>query len=859
MNSLLQDLRYCLRMLARTPVFTLTAIAVLALGIGANTAIFSLVDELLWSPRPFERPDEIVQLYSQDKLSPRDFRLFSYPAYRDIAAQDTVFSGVLAHNLAMVGVGEGESSRRTMSSVVSSNYFSVLGVRLVRGRAFTAAEEKPSSNAQVVIASYAYWKRTGFDPALLGTTIRINERPFTVVGITPERFSGPMMLFGPELYFPLGAYDLISNDLFKVSATRTLERRDGHALFLIARLKPGVSLAAAQPALQTIAANLERAFPVEQKNQTFLAGPVPRLSLSVSPNSRKSLDVLATLLLAVSATVLLIACLNLANLLLARGHARRKEIAIRLALGGGGRRLVRQLLTEGAVLAVIGGAVGLLLATWGTGLLVASIGRRLPVAVYFHGATNPAIFGATLGFCALAMLLFALGPALRLIRASSIDDLKANAGDDAPSRRRRRWMPRHPLVVAQLALSIALLIAAGLFVRGAINADHVDTGFNVEHALVAEVDASLAGYDKPQALQAYRAINDRIAALPGVRASAVSSLVPFGMTSITRDVRRAGIVVAPGEHPATAAQGRGFTARWNSVGADYFAAAGLPLIRGRAFTPAECDAAGAPPVAIIDATLARELFPDSDPVGQRIQFGPGVLPSESNASDATRQRQAAGMEIVGIAAPTRWRLFDDVDTGGVFVPFAQDFQANAFFQVATAAASADAAAAMVESVRGAIRAVAPAVPLFSVRTFSQHLETSVDLWMVRTGATLFGLFGGAALLLATIGIYGVKSYAVSRRTREIGIRVALGAEPSRVRWMILREGLITTAAGLATGFLLGLALARACAGMLYNVSAHDPVTLAAAPLILAAAAIAACWLPARRATRVSPMTALRTE
>ena len=847
MSSFLQDLRHSTRLLLRAPGFTLAAVAVLALGIGANTAIFSLVHELLWSPRPYADAGQVVQLYSQDVKNPGAFRLFSYPTYEDIAKQNTVFTGVLAHNLSMVGVGEGDTSRRTMSAVVSSNYFSVLGVPLREGRLFLPEEEKPGSNLAVVIASHLYWKKTGSDPALVGKIIRVNERPFTVVGITPENFTGTMMLFGPELYFPLGCFDLLANDVGG-TAKRTLEKRDGNQLFLLGRLKPGVSPEAAAPALRALATSLEETFPVEQKDQTIITGPLPRLSTNTNPSSDNQLTMLGSLLLGMAAIVLLIACLNLANMLLARRASRRKEIAIRLALGGGRGRIVRQLLTEGFLLALIGGAAGVLLAVWSAGLLTNSLSRLMPVAMFFRGAGNPAIFAAAFGFCTLATLFFALGPALKLTRSDVIGDLKVQSGEDPVTRRRRRW-PRHPLVVAQIALSLGLLSAAGLFVRGALKAGNLDTGYHAENTVMIEVDASLGGFDEVRSLPLYQQIGDRLAALPGVEAASLSTVVPFGSISMELSVRRAGIAVAPDARPATAAEGRGFHGHWSSVGPDYLKAMGLPLLRGREFSAAEASVAGAPRVVIINEALAARLFPDGEALGERIQFsdrepGPGGT--------------AQPMEIVGIVPNTRWDLSAQVD-GTIFVPFAQGFRSNAFFHVRRAAGNTGADPAFVETVRHTLRSVAPSLPLFSVKTFPQHLDSSVQLWMVRTGATLFGIFGALALLLAVVGIYGVKAYAVSRRTREIGIRMALGARPGTVQRMILREGLAMTATGVALGLALGVGVGHACAGLLYDVSALDPVTFTVAPLLLSVAALAACWLPARRATRISPLTALRTE
>lgn len=437
---------------------------------------------------------------------------------------------------------------------------------------------------------------------------------------------------------------------------------------------------------------------------------------------------------------------------------------------------------------------------------------------------------------------------MKLTRIDVIGDLKQQSGE-APVAQRRRWWPRHPLVVAQIALSLGLLSAAGLFVRGAIKAGNVDTGFNAENTVLAEVDASLAGYDQARSLPLYHAINDRLAALPGVQASSISSIVPFGTISMEHNVRRAGIAVAPDAHPATAAEGLSVSARWTSVGADYFTAMSLPLLRGRPFHAAEADIAGAPSVAIIDDVLAKKLFPDGDPLGERVQWADRESPSGPDAKT---------VEIVGIVPATRWNLFKE-PKGAIYVPFAQGFHSNAFFHIRTAAPLPAGDHAFFELIRREIREVAPALPLFSVKTFPQHLDTSVQLWIVRTGATLFGIFGAIALLLAVVGIYGVKAYAVSRRTREIGIRMALGAQPGTVQRMILREGVAMTATGVALGLALGLAVGQACASLLYDVSAVDPLTFVLAPLVLATAALAACWWPARRATRISPMTALRAE
>jgi predicted permease len=864
-----KDLRFALRILAKSPGFTVAAVLTLSLGIGANTAIFSVIYDVVFSPRPFPDEAQVVQFYTQDKKHPSDFRAFSYPTYTDVREQSAVraaFSGVLAHNMAMVSFGEGETSRRAFVDVVSSNYFRTLEVPLAQGRGFLPEEEKPGSVAPVVIASYLYWKNTGFDPKLVGKTIRINERPFTVVGITPEHFSGTAMIFGPELYFPLGDYDLLTND-FEAQAKRSLERRDAYDLYVVGRLRPGVTAAAAGAALQIVAANLERALPVEQKDQSLIIRPLPRTRTSTYPADESDLTVLGLMLFSLAVIVLFIACLNLANLLLARGLARRKEIGIRLALGGGRSRIIRQLLTEGLVLSLAGGVGGFLIGLLSSDLLAASLRAHMPVALFLRGGADPAVFVATFGFCALATLFFALGPALKLTRPDLITDLKEQAGEDS-SPRRHRWLPRNPLVVAQIALSLCLITAAGLFIRGALKAGGVRTGFNADSTILIEADASLGGYDQTRSLQLYRAACDRLAALPGVQAASIASTVPFGLFTLNRPVQRAGAKPAPDTHPTTAAEGLAFNVRWSSVGADYFATMGLPLLRGRSFTRIEAETLGAPPVAIVDEVLAKKLWPEGDALGQHIQWAergtptaPGGGSGTMGVSDdiARRAQDPQSLEIVGIVPATRWEMFQSGVGGQIYVPFAQDFRSGVFFLARPAPSPSGADAALLDLIRRQVRAVTPGVPVFTMKTFRQHFEGNMQLWIVRAGAAMVSLFGGLALLLAVVGVYGVMAYAVVRRTREIGIRTALGAEPGAVLRMILREGLTMTLGGAALGFLLALGIGRVFSGMLYQVSPLDPVTFTLAPVMLMATALLACLLPARRAAKLDPLVALRNE
>ena len=486
LEGLARDLRLAFRTLAKSPGFTAVAVITLALGIGANTAIFNIVRELVFSPRPYPHEEQVVQFYSQDKKHPEKYRSFSYLTYVDIredSAVGTAFSGVLAHNTITVGLGEGEGARRAFGAAVSSNYFRTLEAPLAQGRGFLPEEERPGSAVPVVIASYPYWKKTGFDPQLVGKTIRVNERPFTVVGITPEHFTGTMMLFGPELYFPLGDYDLLTNGP-QAEAKRSLEKRDFHGLYIVGRVKPGVTTAAAGAVLQNVATNLEKALPVEQKDQTFISAPC-RARAPALPFRRARSDGGRHNAVRLGRNRVVHCLPQSRERAACWGLARRKEIAIRLALGGSRGRIMRQLLTEGLVLSLAGGAGGFLIGLLSSDLSAASMSAHMPVTISLRGGTDPAVFVATLGFCALATLFFALGPAFKLTRAGVLADLKGQAGEDSVSRR-RRWFPRNPLVIGQVALSLGLLTTAGLFIHGAFKAGSVEIGFNADPTILIE-------------------------------------------------------------------------------------------------------------------------------------------------------------------------------------------------------------------------------------------------------------------------------------------------------------------------------------------------------------------------------------
>ncbi|HEY2138579.1 MAG TPA: ABC transporter permease, partial [Chthoniobacterales bacterium] len=814
---MIQDFKFALRQLFKAPGFTFTAVTVLALGIGANTAVFSLVHTMFFAPPPYAKAQEVLQIFSQDKKNPKTYRAFSYPTYTDIRAQNTAFADVMAYNLAILGLGQKGDTRRTFGAICSSNYFSVLGVPLARGRTFLPEEETVGRNAPVAIVSYGYWQKHNLDPAVLGSELLVNGRPFTIVGIAPRGFTGTLQIFSVEVWLPLSNYDRIAND-FEQENKSAFGDRAGQQLILVGRLKPGMTAANAKPALEGLASNFEKAFPVEQKDQTFITTAVSRFSVSTQPSGNGGLASIAPMLLGMAIVVLLVACLNLANMLLARGTARRKEIAIRLALGGSRFRIVRQLLTEGFVLALLGGAFGLVLGLWSSDLLVASLGKMLPLDIVWLAGPNFSILAATFAFCVVGTLCFALGPAVKLSKSAVVADLKEQAGEDVV-RKRWKFLPRNPLVVAQIAFSLALLTAAALFIRGAGKAASVDTGLAPGASFLVETDASLAGYDQKRAQDLYRSLEERLVSLPAVEHVSVSATVPFGMISLNRNVQRAGLKPAPDAKPATAADGLAFSAAWNSVGADYFSTVGLRVVRGRVFNQAEATQPGGPMVAIVDEVLAKKLWPEGDALGQRIQYASDKAPRAKTESqnvgmsgDLSGETGKETIEIVGIVPTTKQELFSKDPPGQIYVPFAHAFQSNVSFIVRFRSLPAGTEANTADLLRRTVREVDPALPILSLKTFAQHLDSNFQLWVVRAGAAMFSVFGLLALGLAVVGLYGVKAYSVARRTREIGIRMALGAQPGMVLRMIMREGSIMLASGIFLGLLLAAGTGKILSG-----------------------------------------------
>ena len=844
MGTLLRDLRYGIRTLASRPGFSATAVIVLALGIGANTAIFSLVNAFLLKPLLIRNPEELVGCYSRSIHKPDDYRAFSYPNYVDLRDGNAVFSSLMAHNMALVGISEGETTRRAFADLVSANYFSTFGIPLFRGRTFTTAEERPGSGIPVVIVSYRYWKKMGSDPDLVGKTLRVNSRILTVVGITAEGFSGTTALISSELYMPLGLHDAMTNDF--EGTGRQLAARDNHALILVGRLRHGVTEKAADAQLAAVASGLEKAYPGENKDQTFIVRPLSRMSISTNPTTDSELLVPAVLLLSMASVVLLIASLNVANMMLARGAARRKEIAIRVALGGARRRILQQLCTEGLLLALAGAAAGLVVAYWSTNALVQSLARLAPLDLVYNGGPDLRVLGATMGFCLLSTLLFALAPAWNLSRPNVSSGLKDGEHEDVASGKRRRlFSRRNVLVMSQVSLSLVLLTAAGLFIRSAQRAANVQPGFRLDNGALVEVDASLAGYDEAHGRRLYRALVERLGSIPGVESASLAGTVPFGMMSLGRSIQRAS--EAPPTPTDPAGKGTVVFTRFNIAGQDYFKTLGIPLLRGRYFAAAETGDDVKSRVVILDKAAASKLWPHEDAVGKHVRM---ILANGTKTQDA---------EVVGVVGIVQDRIFEGEPAPELYVPFGQEYQANMNIHLKLAARGDDSEARLLGAIRKEIRSVDSHLPVLALKTFRQHLDSSFDLWVVRTGARMFGIFGGVALLLAMVGLYGVRAYTVARRTREIGIRMALGANAGDTLRAILREGLIVTSVGAGVGLVLSLAVGKVLSSFLYQVSGTDPVVFTISAVMLAAISLLACYLPARRAARVDPMVALRYE
>ena len=827
MSHISADFRHSVRLLARAKGFSAVAVLILGLGIGANTAVFSVVNTLVLQPRP-GRIETLVSVFSRDRERANSFRDFSYPLYLDLRGRRDVFDGLLAHTFSLVGIGDGEAMKRAFVEVVSANYFSTLGVRLAAGREFTADEERPGTNAPVAIASYGAWQQRGYDPSFVGSTVRVNGADFTIVGVAPRDFAGTMTMVAPQWWFPLGSYDSIMNEMFRQAATG-LGDRANHALNLSGSLRPGMTREAAAKALDAVGAQLGAEHPATDRNRSFVLSAVPRLGVSSSPQSNEAatLDLAAALLTLMAALVLVVACLNLANLLLARGAARQREIAIRQALGSGRARIVQRLLVEGFTLSLAGAALGVLLSWWSTRALGAWLSTVLPLGVELVVEPSPRMLVAAVALAVFSTTVFALGPAWRLSRPAVASDLKSESGQVA-----RRLRSGAFLVGAQLAVSLALVVVGGLFMRGAIKAAGATPGFALERQLVVGLDPSLSGYAETRTRESYRAVLERIRAVPGVERASLASMVPYGEFSEGNPVSLPN---------GTEEVGANFTI----ISSDYFETLGLPILRGRAFSSADDERSAEVPPALINERLARRLFGTVDPIGRPVVVRRGP------------DRNAETFLIAGVVPSVKHDIYDLDPPPHLYTTYGSRYRAAMWLHV-TAARGQD-EAALLATIQRELRQLDSRLPVLSARTMTTQRDVSLTHWAARATAVMFSTFGALALLLAAIGVYGLRAYDVARRTREIGIRIALGATTGNVAALVLRDGLWTTGAGLIAGFLLALGLGQVVSGLLYEVSPFDPLTMAVAAAALSGATLLATYFPARRATRIAPLEALRTE
>src|SRR5438128_5078254 len=847
---MIQDFKFAFRQLLKSPGFTSVAVMTLALAIGVNSAIFALINSVVLHPMVPLRSQGVVNVFNCRQNANHDYRQFSYNEYRELRENSAdVFVDLAALEFAVAGIGRDHEMRRSFALLTSENYFSLMGVQPFRGRFYNAEECRPNANIAVIVASYGFWKRQGARNDFVGSTLQINGQPYNVIGISPEGFSGASALIAPDIWVPLGIRAQLGSAFGDSETMHDLENPKNYALNLVGRMRPGLTIETAKLRLPVLSQrfNAMQAADSEFAREVQIQKP-SRFSLSTSPEDDGPITLIGTLLMAMAGAVLLIACLNLANMLLARGTARSKEIALRLALGASRWRIVRQLLAEGLLLAICGGVVGLILSIWCNNLLLHSLATLLNnvnFSFIVDLTPNFAVLAVTFVFCLLATMLFSLGPALKATKADLVNDLKQQVGEPARIGRFSRFFaPRHISVMAQIALSLMLLFAAGLFFRGAMKAAGLNPGFVAAGDLVTEMDFTLVKKEPADARREIFNIVRRARELPGVTAVGVATMLPYNNFTSTRRIMSTRTTLS--NDPKAADPGA--TALYTASTPGYFDAIGVRILRGRDFTQAECEDKDGRRVAIIDEEMAKKLFPNQDAIGQHVRYT--VPPKDGSPND---------LEVIGVVGTHRHDVQNDTPLARLFVPFAQGYSGDIVLHVRFNTLDRQAVAGMIPTMRSTLREIDPDMPILTIAPWVDLMERSVGLWIVKLGATLFGAFGANALLLAVVGVYGVKAYAVACRTREIGIRMALGAHRRDVFALLMRQGALQTALAVSVGLLLSLAAGRVLSQILYGVSPTDPFALITSSLMLAASALLACFLPARRATYVNPITALRTE
>jgi putative ABC transport system permease protein len=814
MQSLLQDLRYGARMLLKKPGFTLIAVITLALGIGANTAIFSVVNAVLLRPLPYAEPGRLVALWESNTQRPMSRNAISYPNFFDWRAQSQSFERMASYYTIPMDLTGIATPVNLRGATVSPDLFATLGVKPLLGRWFIAEEEKPGIRAAII--SHSLWQRQfGGDPNIVGRSLTLGGRPYNVVGVMPIGFQFPIEASPVEVWVTSS----VDGEKTDPKEPAQYENRGSQFLVAVGRLKPGVTIEQAQAEMNVIAGKLEKQYP--DFNTRSGVRLIPYHNDLVYDYSEA-----LWLILGAVGCVLLIACANVANLLLARATARYKEIAVRAALGASRRRVIRQLLTECLLLSLVGGLLGLLLAWWGTEALVKLIPEDMPRLAEIN--LDRWVFGFTLLISVVTGVVFGLAPALQASKIELTEAMKEGSRGAGGGRGRLR----SALVVAEIAIALVVLIGAGLLLQTFSRLQQVDLGFKTGNALTASVILPIARYPKNEQITAfYQALLERVKAMPGVEAASAIAPLPLSGDMFRISFEVEGRNIPKGELPSS---------HFRSISLDYFSAMNIPLLAGRAFT--ERDNASAPGVVIVNKTFANRHFPNENPIGKHIK--PGV----------SAEGEPVWREIVGVVKDVKHRqsLSRDYEPE-YYVPHAQ----IPFNGMSLILRTTNDARSLARSIQQEVQALDRDAPVYRIKTLDQYLGVAVA--QPKFNALLLSLFAGLALLLTAIGLYGVMAYAVIQRAQEIGIRIALGAQTGDVLKMVLRQGLKLTTLGLAIGLAAAYALTRYMQSLLFGVKATDPSTFAAIALLLIAVALMACWIPAKRATKVDPMVALRCE
>ena len=817
METLWQDLRYAIRTLGKTRGLTLVAIFSLALGIGANTTIFTFINGLLLRPPMVQDPAGLLEVWQHNSTRGRgigsDMQL-SFPEYEYYRDHNSVFSEMGAFTgespvMIWNRGGEGETLR---AALVSANFFSILGIQPGLGRGFLPDE----TAAPVVVLSHAVWEqRLGSDPAMVGKTLTLNGANYTVVGVAPAAFTGLVIGFSPDVWTPMGMHRAVSPGL-------DLNERRMHWLLGIGRLKPGVAPRQATADLAVLGEQLAKDFPDSNKN---LAPDVVPVELVPGP-FRGVAGGISGVLMAVVGLVLLIACANVANLLLAKATSRRREVAVRIALGANRRRLVQQMLTESVLIAGMAGTIGLLLSLWAAPLLLSLMPASLPLGV--NVSPDMRVLAFTLLVSTITGIVFGLAPALQQSKINQVENLKEGSAQGGSARSKLR----HGLVVAQVTACVVLLVGASLCLRSLLNARSIDPGFDTRNAVAAGLNLDTFGYDEERGRTYYAQLLQRVRALPGVRDASLTDHLPLGQTSRMQRVEIDGY-----ESPRGPSGAPPLGIDMALVAPDYFDAMGIPILRGRSFS--EQDTRTAPAVVMVNQQMADRFWPHRNPVGEFITL---MGPNE------TRTRA----EIIGVVKTGKYQSLGEDPTPFFYRSLLQEYQPGVQLVVRTAGG-----ASIVGALRQEVRALDSRMALVGVETLEQHMQ--LPLFPARAAGLLLGLFGLLALTLAVVGLYGVMSYSVSQRTREIGVRVALGARRLDVMRLVLAQGLRLTFMGMGIGVVGSLTLTWALSSVLYGISPTDPLSFLAVAIVLTMVALAASYVPARWATRVDPMQALRSE